>query len=72
MYYTNIYIINNRLNIMDWSLRKIKAKQIEIELKYLTKLSRPQSGWVKTIREILGMNTRQLGFRCNVSSERVY
>jgi predicted DNA-binding mobile mystery protein A len=56
---------------MDWSLRKIKAKQIETEVSGLSKLSRPQIGWVKTIREALGMNARQLGSRCNVSSERI-
>lgn len=56
---------------MDWLLRKIKAKQIEAEVSELSKLSRPSTGWVKTIREALGMNTRQLGNRCNVSSERI-
>lgn len=56
---------------MDWSLRKMRAKQIETQLKGLLKLSRPEIGWVKTIRETLGMNTRQLGKRCNVSSERI-
>lgn len=56
---------------MDWSLRKMRAKQIENQLKGLSKLSRPESGWVKTIRETLGMNTRQVGKRCNVSSERI-
>jgi predicted DNA-binding mobile mystery protein A len=56
---------------MDWSLRKMRAKQIENQLKELSKLSRPEIGWVKTIRETLGMNTRQLGKRCNVSSERI-
>lgn len=56
---------------MDWSLRKMRAKQIEMEVSGLSGLSRPQIGWVKTIREALGMNTRQLGSRCNVSSERI-
>jgi len=56
---------------MDWSLRKMRAKQIENQLKGLSKLNRPEIGWVKTIRETLGMNTRQLGKRCNVSSERI-
>jgi predicted DNA-binding mobile mystery protein A len=56
---------------MDWSLRKMRAKQIENQLKGLSKLSCPEIGWVKTIRETLGMNTRQLGKRCNVSSERI-
>ena len=72
LYYTNIYIItNNGLNNMDWSLRKMRAKQIQKELAGLAGLSRPQTGWVKTIRETLGMNTRQLGERCGVSSERI-
>jgi DNA-binding XRE family transcriptional regulator len=49
----------------------MRAKQIENQLKGLSKLNHPEIGWVKTIREALGMNTRQLGKRCNVSSERI-
>lgn len=72
LYYTNIYIItNNGLNNMDWSLRKMRSKQIEKAVIGLSALSRPQTGWVKTIRETLGMNTRQLGERCGVTSERI-
>jgi predicted DNA-binding mobile mystery protein A len=56
---------------MDWSLRKMRAKQIEKELSGFSRLTCPQIGWVKTIRETLGMNTRQLGSRCNVTSERI-
>lgn len=56
---------------MDWSLRRIRAKQIEKELAPLSKILIPKTGWIKTIRETLGMNTRQLGNLCNVSSERI-
>lgn len=56
---------------MNWSLRKIRARQIEKELAPLSKILRPAVGWIKTIRETLGMNTRQLGERCNVTSERI-
>ena len=56
---------------MDWSLRKIRARQIEKELAGMSKILRPKVGWIKTIRETLGMNTRQLGERCNVTSERI-
>ncbi|MFO0445672.1 MAG: mobile mystery protein A [Holosporales bacterium] len=56
---------------MDWSLRKIKATQVEQGLTTLSKILRPKVGWIKTIRETLGMNTRQLGERCNVTSERI-
>ncbi len=56
---------------MNWSLRKIRARQLEKELAPLSKILRPAVGWVKTIRETLGMNTRQLGERCNVTSERI-
>lgn len=56
---------------MNWSLRKIKAKQIEQELIALSRIVRPKIGWIKTIRETLGMNTRQLGERCRVTSERI-
>lgn len=57
--------------IMNWSLRKIRAKQIEKELSAFSKILCPTVGWIKTIRETLGMNTRQLGERCNVTSERI-
>ena len=56
---------------MDWSLRKIRARQIEKELAGMSKILCPKVGWIKTIRETLGMNTRQLGERCNVTSERI-
>lgn len=56
---------------MNWSLRKIRARQLEKELAPLSKILRPAVGWIKTIRETLGMNTRQLGERCNVTSERI-
>lgn len=70
--YTNItIIIITWINNMDWSLRKLKAKHIEREIGTISGLSRPKAGWVKTIRETLGMNTRQLGKRCGVSSERI-
>lgn len=70
--YTNLYISNLSVNNnMDWSLRKIKANQIDFELQKLNNLTRPINGWIKTIRETLGMNTRQLGERCNISSERI-
>lgn len=68
--YTNIYI-STWVNYMDWYLHKIRAKQIEEELSILQNLPRPKEGWVKTIRKTMGMNTRQLGERCNVSSERI-
>ncbi len=61
----------DRYRYMDWSLRKIRAKQMEKELTGMSKILRPTVGWIKTIRETLGMNTRQLGERCNVTSERI-
>ena len=56
---------------MNWSLRKIRTKQIEKELSAFSKILCPTVGWIKTIRETLGMNARQLGERCNVTSERI-
>ncbi len=56
---------------MDWSLRVIKARQLEKELSGINKVIAPRDGWVRTIREALGMSARQLGTRCNVTSERI-
>ncbi|PCJ25767.1 MAG: DNA-binding protein [Rickettsiales bacterium] len=56
---------------MDWSTRQLKAKQLEKHLKSLSNIRLPATGWVKTIRETLGMNVRQLGQRCEVSGERI-
>ncbi len=56
---------------MDWYFRKLKAQQIEKMLNPLSHLNTPSSGWVKAAREVLGMTTRQLGERCNVTSERI-
>ena len=44
---------------------------MEKELAVMSQILRPTVGWTKTIRETLGMNTRQLGERCNVTSERI-
>ena len=68
----NINISNiKEFYFMDWSLRKIKAKQLEKSLSSFSKILRPKKGWVRTMRETLGMNARQLGERCNVSAERI-
>ena len=56
---------------MEWSLRKITSSHIEGQVKGLIKIAKPPVGWIKTIRNILGMNTRQLGERCGVTSERI-
>lgn len=56
---------------MEWHLRKIQARQIERETSALPKVLVPTVGWIKTIRKTLGMNTRQLGERCGITSERI-
>lgn len=40
------------------------------ELRLLTKVDRPPCGWVKAIREALGITTAQLGKRIGVSQPR--
>ena len=50
-------------------------KQIDKRLKILQDvdiLARPQRGWIKAIREALGMTTAQLGRRIGVSQPRVH
>jgi len=56
---------------MDWSLRRLAGKQIDKQVKPLVSFKIPSVGWIKTIREALGMNIRQLAERTYVSSERV-
>lgn len=56
---------------MNWYFRQIRAKQIGQQLTPLYKIFRPKDGWIRTMRETLGMNTRQLGERCNLSTERI-
>ena len=56
---------------MEWSLRRIAAKQLDKQLKSLKEVKVPSGGWIKTIRETLGMNIRQLAERTAVSSERI-
>lgn len=49
-------------------------RQLEQQLSWLqptTKVSRPDFGWLKTIREAFGMTAAQLGKRLNVSQQRV-
>lgn len=37
----------------------------------LQKLQRPHKGWIKAVREALGMNSKQLAARLNVSPPRI-
>lgn len=56
---------------MDWSLRKLTLKQLTRQLKPLAGFETPASGWIRAIREAMGMNTRQLASRVGVTSERI-
>lgn len=56
---------------MDWSLRKLTARQIDKQVKPFRNFIIPNIGWIRTIRKALGINTRQLGERTGVSSERI-
>ncbi len=52
------------------SARKQLDKRLNI-LQNVDVLARPQRGWIKAIREALGMTTAQLGNRLGVSQPRV-
>jgi len=52
------------------SARKQLDKRLNI-LQNVDVLARPQRGWIKAIREALGMTTAQLGNRLGVSPPRV-
>ncbi len=56
---------------MDWSLRKLTARQIDKQVKPLMNFIVPKTGWIKTIRMALGINNRQLAERMGVTSERI-
>jgi len=52
----------------------LRRKQIDRTLAKLKKvpLSRPQDGWIKTAREVLGMTQRQLAERMSVSPPTLF
>ena len=56
---------------MDWSLRKLTARQIDKQVKPFKNFIMPTVGWIRTIRHALGLNTRQLAEKTGVSSERI-
>jgi predicted DNA-binding mobile mystery protein A len=56
---------------MDWSLRKLTARQIDKQVRPFKNFIGPSIGWIRTIRKALGINTRQLGEKTGVSSERI-
>lgn len=56
---------------MDWSLRKLTARQLDKQVKPFKNFIVPSVGWIRTIRKALGINTRQLGEKTGVSGERI-
>jgi predicted DNA-binding mobile mystery protein A len=55
-------------------MKDLMQRQVSRELQRLTKIgpvTRPPSGWVRTIREALGMTARQLAERLGVIQQRV-
>ena len=55
-------------------MRKLMIRQLEQQLSKLRpclEVDRPSVGWIKTIREALGMTAEQLGKRLNVSQQRI-
>ena len=53
---------------------KLIRKQLENTVRTLTplkKINRPSKGWVRSIRNALGMSARQLGARIGITQQRV-
>ena len=53
---------------MEWKYRNITLDQLDEKFSNLGSLyglSRPQKGWIKSIREAFGMTVKQLGVRAN-------
>jgi len=67
---------NYKVKIMDKPVRLAMARQhLDSRFKQLSNLrsalTPPKSGWLKTIRQSLGMSERQLGKRLNISQPAV-
>ena len=59
---------------METKYKKLTLKQLDETLrglKTIKTLSVPQKGWVRAIRDALGMSARQLAIRLNVNRPRV-
>lgn len=57
---------------MAYSLKAVERRQVEESLKPWTTISphdRPSGGWVRTIRQALGMSAAQLGRRLGLSRQ---
>lgn len=60
---------------MNVKYQRLLRRQLDIKLKKYSDLKReeiPPKGWIRSIRESLGMNLRQLAERLSVDSSRVY
>lgn len=54
--------------------KKLTTKQLDTKLKRLESLKTmtiPQKGWVRAIRDAIGMSARQLSERINVNQQRI-
>ena len=78
--FNSVYVINTSIRykvkaiIMRSEDRALARKQLDKRLDFLRStdaLTRPPRGWVKAIREALGMTTAQLANRVGISQPRV-
>ena len=56
---------------MDWNMRKTACSRLAARLKPFRGLVVPETGWVRTIRNVLGMTGAQLAEKCGVSKTRI-
>ena len=54
-----------------WSFRKLMCEQLKQQLKPFDNITIPAEGWIKTIRQAMGMTTSQLAKRSNLSRPRI-
>ncbi len=72
----NIQPLNVHINVTDMkkNQNKIVREQLDGTLKNfspLTSVNRPMRGWIRAIRDALGMNMRQFAHRLGVSKSRI-
>jgi len=54
-----------------WSFRKLMCEQLKQQLKPFDNITIPAEGWIKTIRQAMGMTALQLAKRSNLSRPRI-
>jgi predicted DNA-binding mobile mystery protein A len=63
--------MHNQEFTMDITMRKLMCRQLDKKLKPLCSFSVPQQGWVRVLRNALGISSGTLARWCGVSQQRI-